>query len=117
MATQFGTNAKNVMLDALKNHNPGGGVTIYIGAFTADADEALVGSPGIATYSAASAGSIQLSGSVSVGVPASTTVSHIRIFKTVGASLFVIYKKDITPEVFTNAGFLIFEEATITLAG
>lgn len=117
MATQFGINAKNVMLDALKNHNPGGGETIYIGAFTADADGALVGSPGTATYSAASAGSIQLSGSVSAAVPASTTVSHIRIFKEVGVSQFVIYKKDITPEVFTNAGFLIFEEATITLAG
>ena len=114
MATQFGTNAKNVMLEALKSHNPGGGATIYIGAFS---DGALVGTQGIATYSAASAGSIQLSWSVSVEVPASTTVSHIRIFKTSGDSLFVIYKKDITPEVFTNAGFLIFEEATITLAG
>ena len=41
MATQFSSNAKNVMLDALKNHNPGGGETIYIGAFTADADGAL----------------------------------------------------------------------------
>lgn len=117
MATQFSSNAKNVMLDALKNHNPGGGETIYIGAFTADADGALVGSPGIATYAAASGGTIQLTGSVSAAVPASTTVNHIRIFKEEGVSQFVIYKKDITPEVFTNAGFLIFEEATITLAG
>jgi hypothetical protein len=117
MATQFGINAKNVMLDALKNHNPGGGETIYIGAFMADADGALAGSPGIATYAAASGGTIQLSGSVNVEVPASTTVNHIRIFKEVGGAQFVIYKKDITPEVFTNAGFLIFEEATITLAG
>lgn len=116
MATQFSSNAKDVMLDALKNHNPGGGETIFIGAFQADADGAVVGT-GVATYAAASGGTIQLTGSVSVAVPASTTVNHIRIYKESGGAQFVIYKKDITPEVFTNAGFLIFEEATITLAG
>ena len=117
MATQFSSNAKNVMLDALKNHNPGGGETIYIGAFTADADGALVGSPGIATYAAASGGTIQLTGSVSAAVPASTTVNHIRIFKEVGDHNLLFTKRTSRPKYLPNAGFLIFEEATITLAG
>ena len=117
MATQSNVLARNAMLQAIKDWNPdSGGAGIYIGAFSADTDTAEVNSA-LATYSTPATSAMDITSNVVLTIPASGKVNHLRIRKTAsGASMYYIYKKDITEETFTYEGTITITSAEISIA-
>lgn len=114
MGKEFNLVVKNLMLGEIKKWSPGGSNDIYIGVFSADADGAFI-SKTKANYLNPIYGELGLAEPVEVRIPAGTTITHIRIFKQAGDSMYLIYKEDIPSETFTEDDYLLFEEATISL--
>lgn len=117
MAQEYTNTAKNLMLDALVAGD------VWISAHTASpgltgANEVSGGSPAYArkegTYAAASSAAAALTGSVTLDIPASTTVAYIGFWDAVTSGTF-LGQKDITDEVFGSQGTLEVTAATLSL--
>lgn len=116
MATDSNLLARNAMLQALKDWNPGSvGTQIKIGAYTSDSSATVLDTAN-ATYGTPSGGSMALSANVVLNIGAGESVSHLRIQKGDYPNDTYIYKKDITPESFTYAGTITITSATISIA-
>ncbi len=115
MATGSNVLARNAMLQAILDWNPGSsGTGINIGAFSADADAALEANTA-ATYSTPATSAMDITANVVINISAGITINHLRIYKDAGAGSYV-YKKDITAEVFTFAGTITITSAEISIA-
>jgi hypothetical protein len=119
MAQEFTDDAKNLMLDVLD----AGANAIWLSAHTATpgltgANEVSGGTPAYArieaTYAAASGGSKALSSSVTLDIPASTTVAFVGAWTAVTAGTF-LGQVDTTDEVFGSQGTLEITTATLAL--
>jgi hypothetical protein len=116
MATDSNVLARNAMLQALKDWNPGSvGTQIKIGAYSADSSVSVITAAN-ATYGTPSSGSMALSANVVLNIGAGESVSHLRIQKGDYPNDTYIYKKDITTESFTFAGTITITSATISIA-
>lgn len=119
MAQEFTNAAKNLMLDALDASTN----EIWLSAHTASpgltgANEVSGGSPAYArkeaTYNAASSGSKALASSVTLDIPASTTVAFIGAWTAETSGTF-LGQVDTTDEVFGSQGTLEITTATLAL--
>lgn len=115
MATGFDIQAKNIMLQALKDWNPSSAGTAFnFVVYSADADEAQRGS-GVGTYGTPTSGSMNITSNVVINVSAGSDVTHIRIQKGSYPNNYTIYKKDITAISFPFAGSITITSAQISL--
>ena len=117
MATGFDSSAKNSMLQGLKDWEPASGFTAFtFGAFTTDADGALVESED-KTYGTIASGAMDISSNVVINIGASNSITHMRIMKldTGTGDIYTIYKKDVTTMTFTYAGSITVTSAEISL--
>ena len=115
MATEFNALAKNAMLQGLKDWNPGSvGSSMIFGAYTSDADGAIVTSQS-GTYGTPSSGAMDITANVVLSISAGNTIVHMRIQKGTG-TIYVIYKKDVTTMTFTYAGTINITSAEISLS-
>jgi len=115
MATDTNILAKNQMLQAIKDWNPGlVGATIKIGAYASDSSASAIASNS-ATYGTPSGGAMNITANVVLSIPAGQTVTHLRIQKGDYPDDVYIYKKDITSESFTYAGTITITSAQISI--
>ncbi len=116
MATGSDVAVRNMMLQAIKDWNPGSvGTTIKIGAYTTDSDVSVITTAN-ATYGTPSSSTMNITSNVVLNIGAGGSVAHLRIQKGDYPSNHTIYKKDITAEVFTFAGTITITSASITIA-
>lgn len=114
MATGSNVLAKNEMLQAILDWDANaGGTTMKIGAYTSDADGAVLASE-TATYGTPATSAMDITTNVVLNIDAGESVSHLRIEKP--ATGYYIYKKDITTESFTYAGTITITSAEISIA-
>jgi hypothetical protein len=116
MATGSNLLARNQMLQAIKDWNPGSqGTAIRIGAYETD-NSASVVTAQTATYGTPASGSMNISSNVVLSIPENTSVGHLRIQKGDYPNDTFIYKKDIATESFTFAGTITITSAQISIA-
>jgi|GEM_PF-5010748 len=116
MATQSNVIARNAILQAIKDWDPGAfGATIKIGAYTTDADDGEIFSA-TATYSTPATSAMNITSNVVLTIPASSSIAHLRIHKGTYPNDNYIYKKDITAETFTYEGSITITSASMTIA-
>lgn len=116
MATGSNVAVRNMMLQAIKDWNPGSvGTTIKIGAYTSDSDTSVL-TTASATYGTPSASAMNISSNVVLNISAGASVGHLRIQKGDYPNNYTIYKKDITAESFTYAGTITITSAQISIA-
>lgn len=116
MATNSNDLAKNAMLQAIKDWNPGSvGTTIKIGAYGSDVSASVITSAS-ATYGTPSSGAMNISSNVVLSIGAGESVAHLRIQKGDYPNDTYIYKKDISEESFTYAGTITITSAEISIA-
>lgn len=118
MPQELTTTMKNQLLDS--TFAP---ASVYVSAHTASpgltgANEVSGGAPAYArkllTYAAASGGTKATSATVTLDIPAATTVAFIGLFDAVSAGNFLA-QDDITDEVFGSQGTLDVTAATLDL--
>lgn len=112
----FPVETKNVGLNALRAYSANSVTDFQISALEADSDEAVVASSTAFNYASASGGAITLPNDVVINVSAGKTITHLVIHKNTYPYMFrVVTVKLNTSEVFTYAGTITVETATITL--
>ena len=117
MATGFNAVAKDSMLEGLKVWAPVADTTAFtFGAFTTDADAALVVSTN-GTYSIPASGAMNITANVVINIPADNSIAHMRIYKVVTGTgaIHPIYGKAVTTMTFTYAGTITITSAQISL--
>lgn len=117
MAASSNVTVRNLMLQAILDWNPDtNGTTMKMGAYTTDADGAMLTTT-TATYGTPSSGAVDISSNVVLNILAGSSVGHLRIEKPfVGGVSNYIYKKDITPETFDYDGTITITSAEISIA-
>lgn len=116
MATGSNVLARNAMLQSILDWNPGAvGTTMLIGAYTTDVDTGLI-EVATATYATPASSTMNITSNVVLNIGAGNTIAHLRIHKGSYPNDSYIYKKDITPEVFTLAGTITITSAEISIA-
>lgn len=119
----FSTNAKNLMLNALRGTNPTTPVT-HVSLHTADpgdtgASEVSGGSPAYArkaiTFAAAASGLIDDStNGVTFDVPASTTVAYVGYWSAITSGTW-LGSSAVTSEAFAGQGQYVLTDAKLSL--
>lgn len=117
MAASSNVTVRNLMLQAMLDWNPSAhGTTMKMGAYTTDADGAML-TTATATYGTPASGAVDISSNVVLNIVAGSSVAHLRIEKPYeGGVSNYIYKKDITAESFTYDGTITITSAEISIA-
>lgn len=117
MASALVDNGKNAALDALA------GLAVFASAHTATPDasgsnEVAGGSPAYArkavTWAAASGGSVAISNTPTIDIPAGTTVAFIGLWSAVSSGTFYGYW-DVTDEAFAGQGTYRLDSGSVSL--